>query len=895
MDLIFTHEHADFDAMASLMAAWLLNPGYLAVRPLHVNRNVALYLKEHRAEIPFHHVKHIPAEKARNILLVDTHRLYFEEFIGPKTKISVVDHHLPGPKVAPDWDCRFEALGSCTSILIRKLRKRGVRLVPEAANLLLLGIYEDTGNLTYGSTTVDDMRSATWLVEQGADVNVLQRYLHQPLTEAQLVLADRCLASMETLRVLGQEIVLASADANDIHDEYSTVAHYLRDMTNPDAIFILLRTKAGLRVIGRATNDRINVGKVMKNFHGGGHARAAAGLIASEPEALTDEMMTEVRERLVSILPAYVSPPVTVESIQSTNPLTLDGDLSVQETSAIVQRYTYEGYPVVNGSGKLIGLLNRRQLDHAREFELDAPISSIMDIGAFSVTAADTVDYVQEVMNLSGWGQIPVVDPRNGSVTGIVTRTDLLRILAGGERSERRNFAAKLRAALSPGALALIEAVSGIARQFRSPVYVVGGFVRDLLLDFPVKDFDIVVEGDAVQVAKWLVSRYGGSIRSHPQFGTAKWILRGEGFEADGIFARAGSLNGLPDSLDLISARTEFYDYPTALPTVERSSIKLDLHRRDFTMNTLALRLDGDAFGDLLDFWGGMNDLTQRQIRTLHSLSFTDDPTRMIRAVRFERRFGFVIETNTLERLLLSGKLLRQVSGQRIRHEFQLLFDENDPPACFARLENLDLLRCIHSELRWTDQNGEDYRRLTAAVPDALWLDADAELPEFMSRWGALVGWFGTEKKDTIEALCERFQLPQRVSGAMQGLALLFSEFEGRRKLRRSDAVFFLERIPIISLFCYDAMCDADEIHAFIRAYLSDWRKRRSVTDGTLLRSLGYESGAWMGALLNRLRAAWIDDEVSSPEAETALRDRFIREMRRARVLKARSSEVRRK
>lgn len=894
MNLIFTHEHADFDAIASLMAAWLLNPGYLAVRPLHVNRNVSLYLKEHRAEIPFHHVKHIPAEKAENVLLVDTHRLYSEEFIGPETKISVIDHHLPGPKVVPEWDCRFEALGSCTSILIRELRCRGVRLVPEAANLLLLGIYEDTGNLTYGSTTVDDMRSATWLVEQGADVNVLQRYLHQPLTENQLVLADRCLESMETLAVLGQDIVLASADASDIHDEYSTVAHYLRDMTNPDAIFIVLRTKAGLRMIGRATNDRINVGKVMKNFHGGGHARAAAGLISMEAEEATDERMAEVRERLISILPMYVSPPVTVESIQSTNPLTLDGDLSVKETAAIVQRYSYEGYPVVNASGKLIGLLNRRQLDHAREFELDAPISSIMDIGAYSVTAADTVDYVQEVMNLSGWGQIPVVDPRNGSVTGIVTRTDLLRILAGGERTERRNFAAKLKSALTPGALALIEAVSGIAQQFRFPVYIVGGFVRDLLLDLPVKDFDIVVEGDAVQVAKWLVSRYGGSVRSHPQFGTAKWELRGEGADAaansGSIFFRDG-ISGLPESLDLISARTEFYDYPTALPTVERSSIKLDLHRRDFTINTLALRLDGEAFGDLLDFWGGMNDLTQRQIRTLHSLSFTDDPTRMIRAVRFERRFGFIIETNTLERLLLSGKLLRQVSGQRIRHEFQLLYEENDPPACFARLENLNLLRCIHPDLHWTEQNGEDYRRLKAAVPDALWIETDAELPEFLAQWGSFIGWFGTEKQETIEALSDRFQLPLRVTAAMRGLDLLFSEFEGRRKLRRSDAVFFLERIPIISLFCYDAMCDADEIHAFIRAYLSDWRKRRSVTDGTLLRSLGYESGAWMGALLNRLRAAWIDDEVSSEAEEAALRDQYVREMKRNRVLKIRVSE----
>ncbi len=879
MKLIFTHEHADFDAIASLAAAELIYPDYIAARPIHVNRNVAVFLKEYRNEFPFQLIRQLPSEKAERILLVDTHRLFSQEFVGADTEISVIDHHLPGASLSPDWDCRFEALGACTSILIRELRAREFQLRREAANLLLLGIYEDTGNLTYGSTTVEDMRAATWLVEQGADLNVLQRYLRQPLTENQLILADRCLASAETLRIAGEEIVLATADATDIHDEYSTVAHYLRDMMNPDAIFILLRTRIGLRMIGRATNDRINVGQVMKNFHGGGHARAAAGLIALDESETTDAKMAEVRERLVSILPAYVSPPLTVASIQSANPLTLQSDLSVQEASTIVERYGYEGFPVVDQDGKLVGLLNRRQLDHARAFQLNKPISEIMDIGDYSVTAGDRVETVREIMSLSGWGQIPVRDADGGKITGIVTRTDLIQALRGGLRRERRNYREKLAAALSPGARALIDAVSEIARQFRYPVYIVGGFVRDLLLGLPVKDFDIVIEGDAIAVARRLAGRYGGAIRPHPQFGTAKWEI-GSLKPGAAPFSAEPS-EALPGSLDLISARTEFYDYPTALPTVERSSIKLDLHRRDFTMNTLALRLDGEAFGDLLDFWGGMNDLTQRQIRTLHSLSFTDDPTRMIRAVRFEQRFAFTIEANTLERLRLSGSLLKQVSGQRIRHEFQLLFKESDPPACFARLEALGLLKNVHPDLHWTTQDTADYRRLVAFPFDSAWIEADAELPDFLASWGGLISWLGTERRTTIEALCDRFQFPARVAAAIRGLESLFSGFAAKLKSRRSEAVFFLEKVPFASLFCYDAMSDDAAIHAFIRDYLCDWRYRRPTTDGALLKRMGFAPGAWMGAVLDRLRAARIDGEIERDEEEAALRARLISELER--------------
>ncbi len=157
----------------------------------------------------------------------------------------------------------------------------------------------------------------------------------------------------------------------------------------------------------------------------------------------------------------------------------------------------------------------------------------------------------------------------------------------------------------------------------------------------------------------------------------------------------------LPASLDLVSARTEFYAHPTALPSVQRGSIKLDLHRRDFTINTLALRLDGVHYGELLDPWGGGRDLRDRLIRVLHSISFIDDPTRMLRAVRLEQRLGFAIEARTLELMQQAMPLLDRVSGERLRDELALVLDEACAGAILTRLQALGLLSAIHPALDW--------------------------------------------------------------------------------------------------------------------------------------------------------------------------------------------------
>ena len=220
-------------------------------------------------------------------------------------------------------------------------------------------------------------------------------------------------------------------------------------------------------------------------------------------------------------------------------------------------------------------------------------------------------------------------------------------------------------------------------------------------LNRPSLDFDLVVEGDAIKLTQRLVSQYGGRETSHARFGTAKWHLEGSQFESAGKYA--GNDTDSLNAIDLVTARTEFYTYPTALPTVERGSIKLDLHRRDFTVNTLAMRLDGNHYGELHDYWGGLKDLKLELVRVLHSLSFIDDPTRMLRAVRFEQRLGFQIEERTLQLMKEAIPLLDRVSGDRLRHELSHIIIGPQATLILNRLDQLGLLRAIHPNLRWGD------------------------------------------------------------------------------------------------------------------------------------------------------------------------------------------------
>ncbi|KAA0255288.1 MAG: CCA tRNA nucleotidyltransferase, partial [Chloroflexi bacterium] len=178
----------------------------------------------------------------------------------------------------------------------------------------------------------------------------------------------------------------------------------------------------------------------------------------------------------------------------------------------------------------------------------------------------------------------------------------------------------------------LLSNIAAQAQALHMPCYLVGGVVRDLLLGKPANDLDVIVEGDAIKLGKKLVEIHGGKLTPHFKFYTAIWHLPES-----------------TDFVDLITARKEIYEKPGALPTVTPSRIEDDLRRRDFTINAMAIRLDGEAFGEILDPLEGQTDLGRGAIRVLHPKSFLDDPTRILRALRYEARYSFQVEPATLD------------------------------------------------------------------------------------------------------------------------------------------------------------------------------------------------------------------------------------------------------
>ncbi|MBS3751528.1 MAG: CBS domain-containing protein, partial [Anaerolineales bacterium] len=695
MDIILTHERTDFDGLASLLGAYLLDEELIPILPRQLNRNVEAFLNLYGVELPFMDPRDLTGDPISSVTLVDTQSLISVKGMSSDTKVRVIDHHSLGDDVPEEWEMTIEETGATTTIFVEAIKERDLQLTPIQATLLLLGIYEDTGSLTYTRTSPSDIHAAGCLVEEGGSLAIVTDYLNHPLSLDQQKVYEELRANAESRIIHGHSVIIAQADAQELDAELSTLAHKLRDLLDPDAIFLLLETSAGVQMIARSNDDQIDVSAVLEGFEtGGGHPRAAAALIK-------DGDVDEIYARLQDILPDYIEPAITAKKIMSRNPQTIPPDMSVQKASEMMVRYGYEGFPVVE-DGEIVGLLTRRAVDRALAHGLNLSVSSLMEAGNVRVFPSDSLEHIQNVMTDTGWGQIPVVTSRSKTIVGIVTRTDLLKILAPSKPTPgRQNLAARLEAKLPPMRVKLLQKVAEIAQERKDALYIVGGFVRDLLLEYPSLDFDLVVEGDAIALSKAIQEEFGGRVTSHSRFGTAKWFLDPE--MGDNLGLSKEDMKSLPEALDFISARTEFYTHPTALPTVERGSIKLDLHRRDFTINTLALRLDGRHYGELYDYWGGLSDLKQGLIRVLHSLSFVDDPTRILRAVRYEQRYAFEIEERTRELLLEAKSLLKRVSGDRIRHEFDRIFDEENAAPMMERLHELNILEAVHPDLPWND------------------------------------------------------------------------------------------------------------------------------------------------------------------------------------------------
>ena len=708
MDLITTHLNADFDGLASMVAAGKLYPGAVLVLPGGAQESVRNFLTTHPLHIA--RLKDVALDQVRRLILVDVQE---PERLGTlrdlksraDVEVHIFDHHEVDDRPAragSEWPSvtqrHVEPVGATITLLVEQLNAQQVTLTAAEATLLALGLYEETGSLAYPSTTPRDLEAAAVVLRAGADLNVVAEVLRHPLNPHLIALLNDLLQSGSIYYLEGRKILVATSTYDRYRGDLAEAAQRLAELQGFDAVIVAIALDEKVEVIGRSRRPEIDVAWIAREFGGGGHAVAAAASIKGRT-------LIEVQEQLTRLLTERYRPTLLARDVMTQPVKTIVADATVAETERALTTYGVNVLPVVDQKTRYVGTISREVVQKALFHHLgDERIEDLARHDQYSAEPETPFHDIETRMIELNQRFVPVLS--GGKTVGVITRTDLLRTLhedvlasargkakslmdvesSGGVR--RRDVGGLLRDRLPREVYDLLQAAGDLGERLGYSAYVVGGFVRDLLLGIDNLDVDFVVEGDGIAFARALAKERAGRVKVHERFGTAVvWLPNGF-------------------KLDVATARTEYYEYPTALPTVEQSSIKKDLYRRDFTINTLAVRLNPRAFGQLIDFYGGQRDLKERLIRVLHSLSFVEDPTRVFRAIRFELRFDFHLSKETLALIKGAAKmeLFHRLSGQRVLDELRFLFSERTPRQAVRRLADLDLLRFIHPTLTWSNR-----------------------------------------------------------------------------------------------------------------------------------------------------------------------------------------------
>jgi tRNA nucleotidyltransferase (CCA-adding enzyme) len=416
----------------------------------------------------------------------------------------------------------------------------------------------------------------------------------------------------------------------------------------------------------------------------------------------------------------------------------------------------------------------------------------------------------------------------------------------------------------------LIQLVARNAANLGYSSYLVGGIVRDILLNRKITDLDIVLDGNPISLVRILEKLYGGGQISHRQFSTANWKIDPH----DKRFSSAIGLNTgafehmFPESIDLVRARSETYTGPAALPTVTAGSLLDDLLRRDFTINAMAIPVDGERFGELIDPWGGLKDLQKKLIRILHEKSFIDDPTRILRAVRFEQRLGFRLEDRTLTSLEKSLDYLKHVSGARIRNELEHILIEEDRVLILTRLQGLNILSSIYPGLDWTPELKLPFENAKKVLPYAVSQTQNAFGKISLKAGLAMSIWFITFPREQFLAISNRLCLPAGLTKTIQSAQSLWNQKEFINTLSTSKATFFLDKFEVAAIHAIMCYPLGKKLNHTLDNYLEKWRFVKPVMSGAMLKELGVPAGPQFKQLLKELRAAWLDGKVKSSQEE---------------------------
>lgn len=861
MQIICSHENLDFDGLAAMVGAHKLYPKARMVLPHQLSPPVKAYLALYRDVFNFYRAGHFRDQihRVETVILVDIHQLHRVELarrcVEKGARLFIYDHHRRREGELPPWEGKIEPVGATCTLIVEELQKQGIRLSPIEATLLALGIYQDTGSLRFWSTTDRDARALAYLLAAGAKLSVINTFLDRPLNDEQQQLYNELMANTQEKWINGTHLLVCSAATDKPVGGLAVITNKLMELYGTDAVFTIVASPKHVDLVARSRVDGVRIDRLLEHFGGGGHARAGAAKIKGAA-------LPAVRAKLEELLAAHVAPPLTARDLMSSPVKSLAPHQTIQEAARLMLRYGHSGMPVVE-AGKLVGIISRRDVDKAVHHNLGhAPVKAYMSRNVKTVTPDTPITEIEQAMINYDIGRLPVCD--NSALVGIVTRTDLLRVIHGevprkftfNFRSHGApvevNFQDFLLRQFSPEIVQLLVRIGEIGKETGHPAYLVGGTVRDLILGYPNEDVDIVIEGNAPQLAQRLAEEYRAKIRVHEAFQTATLLLP-SGFR-----------------VDFASARTEFYAYPAALPAVESGNLREDLYRRDFTVNAMAVSLAPGSFGKLIDYFSGYHDTLEGRIRVLHNLSFVEDPTRILRALRFKTRFRWTIEEETYRflRQAVQEERLSQVSVSRWWHELKIILSERKPLPILRSMARLGLENQIFPGLRW---DSKVFRALARAKQLMVQLPPTTGLVPWRIYLLILLSPYS------------RGLIPE----ALQAMGL-------NRKDRRvlEDGVWVLQQLPARDLspaealgwvhaFCRDkhndillalsALTAPGEISKSFLNYLVKRKEIKPSVTGHHLMQLGVKPGPRIREILRQIEWARLTGEVRSEDEELQL------------------------
>ena len=871
LTIITTHMNADFDAMASMLAAQKLYPEALVVFPgsqeknlrnFFINSMVYLFNMADIGDIDFSEVK--------RLVLVDTRQPNrigkFTELLGnDEVEIHVYDHHpLMENDVRGEVEhCRLT--GATVTILSELIRERGISLSADEATIMCLGIYEDTGSFTFSSTTEADFLAAAFLLSAGANLNIVSDLISREISPQQVSLLNDLIQAAARHDINGVEVVVSTITTDRYVPDFAFLVHKLVKMENLDAIFTIAAMGNKIYVVARSRLPEVDVGAILSHLGGGGHTFAASAAIRGMP-------LPQVEHRLMNILYEQIRSRRLARDLMSAPAITIGSEVSCREANTTLTRYNVNALVVVDrkdSADQLRGYITRQIIEKALYHDLDqVPVKEYMHPEMAWVGPEAGIEEIQEKIIGSKQRILPVVDKNR--VTGVITRTDLLNVLvrkhrdpekknAGGIETaahmRTRNVKKFLKERLTKRLCELLANLGKTAEEAGCSAFVVGGFVRDLFLYHRNEDVDIVVEGDGIAFARQFAAMTGARIHSHEKFGTAVIILP-DGFK-----------------VDVASARLEYYRAPASLPEVEMSSIKLDLFRRDFTINTLAIHLNPDRFGTLIDFFSALRDIKERAIRVLHNLSFVEDPTRVFRAIRFEQRFGFSIGKLTAGLIENAVRMdfFRRLSGRRVFSELKLILEEEAPSAALRRMQDFGLMRVVHPGLQLTEERMESFDSVQKVISwhDLLFLD------ESYMKWAVyFLALIRPCDRATTAEICGRFELPPRNRGLFVKERFKAEKClrDLERKLPAKSSTLYRRLAPFRTELILYMMASTrhNRVIRDISRYYTRLRNVRPTISGRDLKQMGLTPGPIYREILQKVLDAKLNGRLRSREEELA-------------------------